>query len=196
MFLCDTTLWNAGNFLLQILKGHLYLKEWSASGLKGGGAINRGKTIFKRTWQWTGFFDFFCINRFGIGSLQNLSSRVRFWLRTLGDISHRKSTSRLSTIRGDADSPCRWVGELVFDKDSSNISVIFASSMFGVGVFIFFLLSPDFFIPEKDGEHWEPSIYKGRDGRRDKRCFLSYCLTSTCQRGGPTGKVNLITDST
>ncbi len=37
--------------------------------------------------------------------------------------------------------------------------------------------------------------YKGRDGRRDKRCSLSYCLTSTCQRGGPTGKVNLITVS-
>ena len=59
----------------------------------------------------------------------------------------------------------------------------------------FFWLLPNFFIPEKDGEHWEPSIYKGRDGRRDKRCFLSYCLTCTCQRGGPTGKVNLITDS-
>jgi len=27
----------------------------------------------------------------------------------------------------------------------------------------FLLLLPDFFIPEKDGEHWEPSIYKGRD---------------------------------
>ena len=59
--------------------------------------------------------------------------------------------------------------------------------------FSYLLLLPDFFIPEKDGEHWEPSIYKGRDGRRDKRCFLSYCLTCTCQRGGPTGKVNLIT---
>jgi len=57
------------------------------------------------------------------------------------------------------------------------------------------LLLPDFFIPEKDGEHWEPSIYKGRDGRRDKRCFLSYFLTCTSQRGGPTGKVNLITVS-
>jgi hypothetical protein len=34
------------NFLLQILKGQLYLKEWSASGLdggvgEGGGAIHR-----------------------------------------------------------------------------------------------------------------------------------------------------------
>ncbi len=51
-----------------------------------------------------------------------------------------KSTSRLSTVRGDADSLYRLVGELAIDKDSSNISVIFASSMFGVGVVIFFLL--------------------------------------------------------
>ncbi len=59
--------------------------------------------------------------------------------------------------------------------------------------FSYFLLFPDFFIPDKDGEHWEPSIYEGRDGRRDKKCSLSYCLTSTSQRGGSTGKVNLIT---
>ncbi len=59
----------------------------------------------------------------------------------------------------------------------------------------YLLLLPDFFIPEKDGEHWEPSIYKGRDWRWDKRCFRSYCLTCTSQRGGPAGKVNLITVS-
>jgi hypothetical protein len=55
-------------------------------------------------------------------------------------------------------------------------------------------LLPDFFIPEKDGEHWEPSIYKGRDGRRDKR-FLSFYLANTSQRGESTGQVNLITVS-
>ena len=76
----------------------------------------------------------------------------------------------------------------------------FASRTFGLSQlktwpFHILFAVPDFFIPEKDGEHWEPSIYKGKDGRRDKRCFLSYCLTSTCQRGGPTGKVNLITVS-
>jgi hypothetical protein len=58
-----------------------------------------------------------------------------------------------------------------------------------------FLSIYEFFIPEKDGEHREPSIYKGRDGRRDQRCFLSYSLISTSKRGGPTGKVNLITAS-
>ncbi len=60
---------------------------------------------------------------------------------------------------------------------------------------ILFAVTRFLYSRERWREHWEPSIYKGRDGRRDKRCSLSYCLTSTPQRGGPTGKVNLITDS-
>ena len=72
------------------------------------------------------------------------------------------------------------------------LSIIFAMSILCSWPFLSIY---EFFIPEKDGEHREPSIYKGRDGRRDKRCSLSYCLTSTSQRGGSTGKVNLITVS-
>jgi hypothetical protein len=88
----------------------------------------------------------------------------------------------------------------LFSALSSATSLItFLAALWSVSTkelaFSSLLLLPDFFIPEKDGEYWEPRIYKGRDGRRDKRCFLSYCLASTCQRGGPTGKVNLITVS-
>jgi hypothetical protein len=44
----------------------------------------------------------------------------------------------------------------------------FASRTFGLSQlktwpFHILFAVPDFFIPEKDGEHWEPSIYKGRD---------------------------------
>ncbi len=63
------------------------------------------------------------VNRFRVGPYAQPSKPFQFRLRIRGDIRNRKSTPRpfpTSVIRGDADSPYRWYGELANELVKEN----------------------------------------------------------------------------